>query len=295
MKKFFIFLSIFASLCLFSCSFAEDESEYLSAPSVAIDKPVISHARRSSSDTEVYVYRINNTSTDQDHNSYHIGTLYPQNITDEILQFSDTLAYTNKKYKYQFVFIDSDGNKHPTEWSSEATIAGGLNLSDTPNIKYDIPSTIYLAYDSRTAEKTLQVGGGNIQKLGLDNSGNPNIDNFAYESKYVPTLILKTNLRSVAFDLKNEQLNNIDYEQGTTRASIEKIVVTSFLPSDFYNKKIECVGIAGKYVTTNTNGDKILYIYWTEPAAIKTVYAEDTSVLLSNFEIKSTEATGTNY
>lgn len=274
MKKLFLFLSIFASLCFFSCSFAEDESEYLSAPTVATEKTVISHTRRSSSDTAVYVYRINTTPSVEDHNSYHIGTLYPQNTEKEILDFADTLAYIGQKYKYQLVFINSDGTKYPTEWTSEVTITDGLIKTNTEHIKYEIPNTTYIAY--KADDSTLKIGGDSIDILGTGNS-----DPFEHQSEYIPTLILKTDSRSVSFELSDDQFSGTD-----------NIPLIAILPDDFFDTKIECIGLVGKYIKTNDEGNKIIYINWTEPASIKTVYAEDTSIALKNFIVKSPAETG---
>ena len=275
MKKLFLFLSIFASLCFFSCSFAEDESEYLSAPSVALTGTTITHTRYNSSNTEVYVYRIN-TSATADHTAYHVGTLFPKTIAEDILSFTDYLSFTDQKYKYQFVFIDADDTKTSTYWSTEIT--GSLLRSKTPDVTYVIPDTCNIEYNSDDYSlKIVDTAGGTLAPI-----GDGNTDPFENQNKYVPALVLQTSDRSMAFELNDDQF------EGT-----EKLFLTSILPVDFYDTEIKCVGLVGKY-TQNNKDNNMECIYWSEPASIKTVYP-GTTTQVKTFTVKRSAGTGTNY
>ncbi|EID84585.1 hypothetical protein MSI_19380 [Treponema sp. JC4] len=275
MKKLFLFLSIFASLCLFSCSFAEDESEYLSAPSVPLTGTTITHTRYNSSNTEVYVYRIN-TSATADHTAYHVGTLFPKTIAEDILNFTDYLSFTDQKYKYQFVFIDSDGTKTSTYWSSEIT--GSLLRSNTPEVTYVIPDTCNIEYDSADYSlKIVDTAGGTLAPV-----GDGNTDPFEHQSEYEPAVVLQTSSRSMAFELNDDQFD------GT-----EKLFLTSILPNDFYDTEIKCVGLVGKY-TQNNKDNNMECIYWSEPASIKTVYP-GTTTQVKTFTVNRSAGTGTDY
>jgi hypothetical protein len=235
-----------------SCKF-EEETNILSAPSVdntSTTSGGISIARERLNPTteSVLVYRIN--VTDAPTTEVHIGTLFPKNLSETLLIFNDQMVYSSKTYKYRYVYVEADSSRYTTEWTTELKVTDGWSTEDS--LVYTIPEDTYLEFDPEDYTLKL-VNAGNISY---------NTQGKSWLTNYKPALILKTTYKQLSFALLDRVYKGAD-----------PLELKAILPTDYYDTKIHCVGLVGRYPELNKN-EKIERIYWTEPSVIKIMRSE---------------------
>ena len=94
---------------------------------------------------------------------------------------------------------------------------------------------------------------------------------------YKPAVILKTAYNQLSFGLAERVFSGND-----------PLELKSILPADYYDTKIYCGGIVGRYQDVNKN-NQIERIYWTEPSAIK-VLKSGIDVTKTGFTLDSVSA-----
>lgn len=270
MKKIFIkalFITLLSLTFVTACKF-EDEGDTISAPSVDNTSTPsggisIARERLNSSTDSVLVYRIN--VSDTPNVEVHIGTLYPKNISENLLIFNDQMVYASKTYKYRYVYIDSDKKRYSTEWSTALKVIDGKKTDES--LVYTIPDETY--FDLSPEDYTLKLM--EADKIDFNPSKETWLDN------YKPAVILKTAYNQLSFGLAERVFSGND-----------PLELKSILPADYYDTKIYCGGIVGRYQDVNKN-NQIERIYWTEPSAIK-VLKSGIDVTKTGFTLDSVSA-----
>ncbi len=281
MKKKLFKISFIAlvSLSFFSCNFASGDDDLLNAPSVDSTETsthiVVVHNRLSSTNKRVNIERIEASNTSA--KPVIIATLFPDKIESSDLIYQDSLIHKGKKYKYRFVFIDSETKKYYTQWSSAVQAKNGYAEGTTPNLTYKIPNGVVFSYDIQN--NNITIDGGTLPSL---NDGNSTpVPSFAND--FSPVLILKAGNITTAFDLTDTQT------AGTTSFELRN------LPLTYNDKPIYCLGIAAKYDVIEKSSDHVR-TEWTEIAPIKVVYAASTTSEEAKYlYIKSSTNIGTPY
>lgn len=271
MKKIFINSLLAAlSFCFLSACKFEEDSKILSAPSVDNTSTTsggisIARERLSATTESVLVYRIN--VTDSPTKEIHIGTLYPNNLAETLLIFNDQMVYSSKTYTYRYVYIEADKSIYSTEWSTALKVTDGWSTENS--LTYTIPSTTHFEFDP--ADYTLKlIEAGNI-------SFNP--QGSSWLTNYSPAIILKTAYNQLSFTLADRVYSGSD-----------PLELKAILPTDFYDTKIYCSGIVGRYPEMNKN-NKIERIYWTEPSPINLIRGE-TDITSTGFIVESVSSDG---
>lgn len=272
MKKIFIkslFIALLSLTLVTACKF-EEEGDTLSAPSVDNTSTPsggisIARERLSPSTESVLVYRIN--VSDSPNVEVHIGTLYPKIITENLLIFNDQMVYASKTYKYRYVYIDSDKKRYSTEWSTALKVIDGKKTEES--LVYVIPDETYFEYNPE--DYTLKLI--NADKIVF------NPDDDTWLSRYLPAVILKTDFNQLSFVLAERVYSGSD-----------PLELKAVLPTDYYDTKIYCSGIVGRYQEVNKN-NQIERIYWTEPSVIK-VKKGDIDITKAGFTIESISSEG---
>ena len=272
MKKiqiYFLLISIVSIFSISSCKF-EEEGESLSAPSVDNTSTTsggisIARERLSSSVESVLVYRIN--VSDNPNVEVHIGTLYPKNITENLLIFNDQMVYASKTYKYRYVYIESDKKRYSTEWSTALKVIDGKKTEES--LVYTIPDETYFDYSPKSNTLSLT----NADKIVF------NKDDDTWLSNYLPAVILKTAYNQLSFTLEDRVYSGSN-----------PLELKSVLPTDYYDTKIYCGGIVGRYKEINKN-NQIERIYWTEPSVIK-VMRNGVDITTTGFTIDPVSSEG---
>lgn len=270
MKKIFIkalFITLLSLTFVTACKF-EDEGDTISAPSVDNTSTPsggisIARERLNSSTDSVLVYRIN--VSDTPNVEVHIGTLYPKNISENLLIFNDQMVYASKTYKYRYVYIDSDKKRYSTEWSTALKVIDGKKTDES--LVYTIPDETY--FDLSPEDYTLKLM--EADKIDFNPSKETWLNN------YKPAVILKTAYNQLSFGLAERVFSGND-----------PLELKSILPADYYDTKIYCGGIVGRYQDVNKN-NQIERIYWTEPSAIK-VLKSGIDVTKTGFTLDSVSA-----
>lgn len=270
MKKIFIkalFITLLSLTFVTACKF-EDEGNTISAPSVDNTSTPsggisIARERLNSSTDSVLVYRLN--VSDTPNVEVHIGTLYPKNISENLLIFNDQMVYASKTYKYRYVYIDSDKKRYSTEWSTALKVIDGKKTDES--LVYTIPDETY--FDLSPEDYTLKLM--EADKIDFNPSKETWLDN------YKPAVILKTAYNQLSFGLAERVFSGND-----------PLELKSILPADYYDTKIYCGGIVGRYQDVNKN-NQIERIYWTEPSAIK-VLKSGIDVTKTGFTLDSVSA-----
>lgn len=270
MKKIFIkalFITLLSLTFVTACKF-EDEGNTISAPSVDNTSTPsggisIARERLNSSTDSVLVYRLN--VSDTPNVEVHIGTLYPKNISENLLIFNDQMVYTSKTYKYRYVYIDSDKKRYSTEWSTALKVIDGKKTDES--LVYTIPDETY--FDLSPEDYTLKL-------MEADKIVPPDKDD-TWLSQYKPAVILKTAYNQLSFGLADRVFSGDD-----------PLELKSILPADYYDTKVYCGGIVGRYQDVNKN-NQIERIYWTEPSAIK-VLKNGIDVTKTGFTLDSVSA-----
>ena len=270
MKKIFIkalFITLLSLTFVTACKF-EDEGNTISAPSVDNTSTPsggisIARERLNSSTDSVLVYRLN--VSDTPNVEVHIGTLYPKNISENLLIFNDQMVYASKTYKYRYVYIDSDKKRYSTEWSTALKVIDGKKTDES--LVYTIPDETY--FDLSPEDYTLKLM--KADKIDFNPSQETWLDN------YKPAVILKTAYNQLSFGLAERVFSGND-----------PLELKSILPADYYDTKIYCGGIVGRYQDVNKN-NQIERIYWTEPSAIK-VLKSGIDVTKTGFTLDSVSA-----
>lgn len=281
MKKNLFFLSIIPLLLLcvfFGCKFAESE-DLLSAPSVEVSSLkkgiIISRERLSDSTAHVNIYRLN-VSTDK---VVHIGTIYPEYVSGSILTFDDVMVYDNIAYKYKMVYVDADGSKYATEWSSSKKAESDLKDTGT-TFAYNTASSV-LIYN--LTEQTLRLDSAITVP---DSSDDTSID--ARLAEYSPAIVLETSSEAKAFSIDSV-------------AADTKLLLNNVLPASFYDTPVSVAAIVGKYEEKDSENEdaNVVRIYWYEPAEIQVNQAVTvdgietvTKVDISSFTIASKVSDG---
>ena len=270
MKKIFIktlFITLLSLTFVTACKF-EDEGNTISAPSVDNTSTPsggisIARERLNSSTDSVLVYRLN--VSDTPNVEVHIGTLYPKNISENLLIFNDQMVYASKTYKYRYVYIDSDKKRYSTEWSTALKVIDGKKTDES--LVYTIPDETY--FDLSPEDYTLKLM--KADKIDFNSSQETWLDN------YKPAVILKTAYNQLSFGLAERVFSGND-----------PLELKSILPADYYDTKVYCGGIVGRYQDVNKN-NQIERIYWTEPSAIK-VLKSGIDVTKTGFTLDSVSA-----
>ena len=270
MKKIFIkalFITLLSLTFVTACKF-EDEGNTISAPSVDNTSTPsggisIARERLNSSTDSVLVYRLN--VSDTPNVEVHIGTLYPKNISENLLIFNDQMVYASKTYKYRYVYIDSDKKRYSTEWSTALKVIDGKKTDES--LVYTIPDETY--FDLSPEDYTLKLI--EADKIDFNSSQETWLDN------YKPAVILKTAYNQLSFGLAERVFSGDD-----------PLELKSILPADYYDTKVYCGGIVGRYQDVNKN-NQIERIYWTEPSAIK-VLKSGIDVTKTGFTLDSVSA-----
>lgn len=270
MKKIFIkalFITLLSLTFVTACKF-EDEGDTISAPSVDNTSTPsggisIARERLNSSTDSVLVYRLN--VSDTPNVEVHIGTLYPKNISENLLIFNDQMVYASKTYKYRYVYIDSDKKRYSTEWSTALKVIDGKKTDES--LVYTIPDETY--FDLSPEDYTLKL-------MEADKIVPPDEDD-TWLSQYKPAVILKTAYNQLSFGLAERVFSGND-----------PLELKSILPADYYDTKVYCGGIVGRYQEVNKN-NQIERIYWTEPSAIK-VLKSGIDVTKTGFTLDSVSA-----
>lgn len=270
MKKIFIkalFITLLSLTFVTACKF-EDEGNTISAPSVDNTSTPsggisIARERLNSSTDSVLVYRLN--VSDTPNVEVHIGTLYPKNISENLLIFNDQMVYASKTYKYRYVYIDSDKKRYSTEWSTALKVIDGKKTDES--LVYTIPDETY--FDLSPEDYTLKL-------MEADKIVPPDEDD-TWLSQYKPAVILKTAYNQLSFGLAERVFSGND-----------PLELKSILPADYYDTKVYCGGIVGRYQDVNKN-NQIERIYWTEPSAIK-VLKSGIDVTKTGFTLDSVSA-----
>lgn len=270
MKKIFIkalFITLLSLTFVTACKF-EDEGNTISAPSVDNTSTPsggisIARERLNSSTDSVLVYRLN--VSDTPNVEVHIGTLYPKNISENLLIFNDQMVYNKKKYRYRYVYIDSDKKRYSTEWSTALNVIDGKKTDES--LVYTIPDETY--FDLSPEDYTLKLM--EADKIDFNPSQETWLDN------YKPAVILKTAYNQLSFGLAERVFSGND-----------PLELKSILPADYYDTKVYCGGIVGRYQEVNKN-NQIERIYWTEPSAIK-VLKSGIDVTKTGFTLDSVSA-----
>lgn len=270
MKKIFIkalFITLLSLTFVTACKF-EDEGNTISAPSVDNTSTPsggisIARERLNSSTDSVLVYRLN--VSDTPNVEVHIGTLYPKNISENLLIFNDQMVYASKTYKYRYVYIDSDKKRYSTEWSTALKVIDGKKTDES--LVYTIPDETY--FDLSPEDYTLKLM--EADKIDFNSSQETWLDN------YKPAVILKTAYNQLSFGLAERVFSGND-----------PLELKSILPADYYDTKVYCGGIVGRYQDVNKN-NQIERIYWTEPSAIK-VLKSGIDVTKTGFTLDSVSA-----
>lgn len=270
MKKIFIkalFITLLSLTFVTACKF-EDEGNTISAPSVDNTSTPsggisIARERLNSSTDSVLVYRLN--VSDTPNVEVHIGTLYPKNISENLLIFNDQMVYASKTYKYRYVYIDSDKKRYSTEWSTALKVIDGKKTDES--LVYTIPDETY--FDLSPEDYTLKL-------MEADKIVPPDEDD-TWLSQYKPAVILKTAYNQLSFGLAERVFSGND-----------PLELKSILPTDYYDTKVYCGGIVGRYQEVNKN-NQIERIYWTEPSAIK-VLKSGIDVTKTGFTLDSVSA-----
>lgn len=270
MKKIFIkalFITLLSLTFVTACKF-EDEGNTISAPSVDNTSTPsggisIARERLNSSTDSVLVYRLN--VSDTPNVEVHIGTLYPKNISENLLIFNDQMVYASKTYKYRYVYIDSDKKRYSTEWSTALKVIDGKKTDES--LVYTIPDETY--FDLSPEDYTLKLM--KADKIDFNSSKETWLDN------YKPAVILKTAYNQLSFGLAERVFSGND-----------PLELKSILPADYYDTKVYCGGIVGRYQEVNKN-NQIERIYWTEPSAIK-VLKSGIDVTKTGFTLDSVSA-----
>ena len=283
MKKSLFKISFIAlvSLSFFSCNFASGDDDLLNAPSVSSKEStnsiVITHERLSSTNERVNIERINVSLSNAE--PVLIATLYPNKISSDQLIYPDRLIHKDKKYKYRFVFIDSETKKYYTKWSDAITAQEGYSEASTPYLSYNLSGGASLLYDDKEYKLELKSG-TTIPPL---NDGNTvTIDNFTDE--FSPVLILKAGDTSVAFDLSADILDGTE----PTFFDLQK------LPLNFYNKPIYILGIAAKHKEIEKSSD-VTGLDWTELVPLNVYYKASSSEKVKSITIDPNTSTGTPF
>lgn len=271
MKKIFIkalFITLLSLTFVTACKF-EDEGNTISAPSVDNTSTPsggisIARERLNSSTDSVLVYRLN--VSDTPNVEVHIGTLYPKNISENLLIFNDQMVFESKSYKYRYVYIDSDKKRYSTEWSTALKVKSGKKQGEE-SLVYTIPDETY--FDLSPEDYTLKLmEAGKIVPPDEDDT---------WLSQYKPAVILKTAYNQLSFGLAERVFSGDD-----------PLELKSILPADYYDTKVYCGGIVGRYQDVNKN-NQIERIYWTEPSAIK-VLKSKIDVTKTGFTLDSVSA-----
>lgn len=256
MKKFRPFLSIIASLSLIlitGCKFVDNDEAAsgnqisVDAPSVIIgEKSAILIGNKLNSDiSEIFVYRIQTSATGA--SEKHIGTIYPKESSNYLPSFTDTLVYKTEKYKYKFLYKQSNIS-YISAWTSEVTISGGYASSQP--LTYNV-GTAVLKYDANDPYR-FTISEDDIGVL-----DETNVSLFKkYKSNLQNSIILRANGSAAAYQID---------------VALEKDKKFK-IPASLQGKTITCGGLVGKYVKIKTDENNVV-TYFTEPAPIKIVDA----------------------
>ena len=283
MKKSLFLFSFIAivSLSFSSCNFANSDDDLLNAPSVtskeSINSIAITHERLSSTNERVNIERINVSQSKAE--PVLIATLYPNKISTDLLTYQDRLIYKGTKYKYRFIFIDSETKKYYTDWSDAVKAQEGYTEASTPYLSYNTSGGASLLYDD-TGYKLELSSGTTIPPL---NTGNTvNVENFTDD--FSPVLVLKAGDTSVAFDLTADILDGTE----SIFFDLQK------LPLNFYNKPIYILGIAAKH-QVKPNSSDVTGLDWTELVPLNVYYKKSTSEKVKYITIDPNTSTGTPF
>lgn len=175
------------------------------------------------------------------------------------------MVYASKTYKYRYVYIDSDKKRYSTEWSTALKVIDGKKTDES--LVYTIPDETY--FDLSPEDYTLKLM--EADKIDFNPSKETWLNN------YKPAVILKTAYNQLSFGLAERVFSGND-----------PLELKSILPADYYDTKVYCGGIVGRYQDVNKN-NQIERIYWTEPSAIK-VLKSGIDVTKTGFTLDSVSA-----